>query len=79
MKKITLLALAITVTSLTSCKKDRTCVCTYSNAGSSNTSTYITTYTKATKKTAADNCTSGTTYDQSEPAEIQTRVCEIKK
>jgi hypothetical protein len=77
MKKITLLVAVIVAFSISSCKKDRTCTCMYSHAGSSKVDTYITTYTKVNNKTAEINCTSGKSYNQSEPAEFQTRDCEV--
>lgn len=79
MKKVLFIVTVGLACSFASCKKDRTCTCTYSNAGSSNTDTQITTYTKVTKKAANYNCTSGTTYDQSYPSNIQTRNCELSK
>lgn len=79
MKKTVIIAVATLALSFASCKKDRTCTCTYSNAGSSNTDTQITTYSKVTKKAARVNCTSGTSYDQSYPANIQTRNCTLSK
>ncbi len=78
MKKITIIALVLVAGSFAACKKDRTCTCTYSNSGSSHTYTEITTYDKASKKTARATCTSGTVYDQSYPGDIQTRVCDLK-
>jgi hypothetical protein len=79
MKKIVFILTVGLAFGFVSCKKDRTCTCTYSNAGSSNTDTHVTTYTKVTKKSARNNCTSGTTYDQSSPASIQTRDCVLSK
>ena len=37
MKKITLFAFAVVALSLASCKKDRTCECTYTQTGTTNT------------------------------------------
>jgi len=78
MKKITLLSLAVLALSLASCKKDRTCICTYSNAGSSNTETQITTYKNVTSKSALATCSSGTSYNQDEPSKFETRTCALK-
>ena len=77
MKKITTMAIVALAFSFASCKKNRTCTCTYTNSGSSNTYTEITTYTKVSKKSARATCTSGTTYDQSDPSDMQTRVCNL--
>jgi len=77
MKKITMVAAVALAISFASCKKERSCTCTYSNSGSSNTYTEIKTYDKVSKKTAAADCTSGTTYDQAHPSDSQTRVCEL--
>lgn len=78
MKKITIIAIVLIATSFVACKKERACTCTYSNSGSSNTYTEITTYDKISKKSANATCTSGTVYDQSYPGDIQTRVCDLK-
>ncbi len=78
MKKITIIAIVLVASSFAACKKERTCTCTYTNSGSSNTYTEITTYDKASKKTANATCTSGTVYSQAEPGYIQTRVCDLK-
>ena len=78
MKKITILAAVALACSFASCKKDRSCTCTYSNSGSSDTYTEITTYNKVSKKTAKADCTSGTVYSQAHPGDIQTRVCDLK-
>ncbi len=79
MKKTVFIAMVALAFSFASCKKDRTCTCIYSNAGSSNTDTQITTYSKVSKKAASANCTSGTSYDQAYPAGIQTRNCTLSK
>ena len=79
MKTTVFIAIATLAFSFASCKKDRTCTCTYSNAGSSNTDTQVTTYNKITKKSGNANCTSGTTFDQSNPSGIQTRNCTLSK
>jgi hypothetical protein len=79
MKKIIFMLTVGLTFGLASCKKDRTCICTYSNAGSSNTDTQVTTFNKITKKAGRANCTSGTTYDQSNPSGVQTRNCTLSK
>ena len=73
-----MIAVVALACSIASCKKDRTCTCTYSNLGSTNTYTEITTYNKVSKKIAKTDCTSGTVYDQAHPSDIQTRVCDLK-
>ncbi len=78
MKTTTLAAIVVLAISFASCKKNRSCTCTYSNAGSSDTETQITTYNNVTKKSALATCSSGTTYDQSNPAKVQTRICTLK-
>jgi hypothetical protein len=78
MKRITLTFVIAVTFSFVSCKKDRTCTCTYSNTGSSTTYTEITTYDHATKKSTTATCISGTVYDQAHPADIQTKVCDLK-
>lgn len=79
MKKILFIVTVGLAFGFTACKKDRTCTCIYSNAGSSNTDTQVTTYTKVTKRVAHNNCSSGTTYDQSNPSNVQTRNCTLSK
>ena len=78
MKKLTIIAIVLVAGSFAACKKDRTCTCTYSNSGSSDTYTEITTYNKVSKKLAKTDCTSGTVYSQAHPGDIQTRVCDLK-
>ncbi|MBI3520987.1 MAG: hypothetical protein HY062_16735 [Bacteroidetes bacterium] len=78
MKKIMIIAIVATASTFVACKKERTCTCTYNNSGSSNTYTEITTYDKTSKKVARNSCTSGKSYDQAHPADIQTRVCDLK-
>jgi hypothetical protein len=63
MKKITLLAIAITAIGFTSCKKDRTCTCTEISNGQ--TGTYSYTIKEESKKTAKDVCTKITTTETS--------------
>ena len=79
MKKTVFIAIVALAFSFASCKKDRTCTCVYNNAGSSSTDTQVTTYNKITKKSGNANCTSGTTYDQSNPSNFQTRTCTLSK
>lgn len=59
MKKIILMAAVITVSSFASCKKDRTCECTYTNSGSTNVTSHTSTtvYTKMKKSDAKYMCT----------------------
>lgn len=78
MKKVTIIALVLVASSFAACKKQRVCTCTYSNSGSSNTYTQVSTFDKVSKKTANANCTSGTVYSQASPGDIQTRVCDLK-
>lgn len=78
MKKLTAITLTTILLSLFSCKKDRTCVCTYTKAGSPNSDTQINNYYEVSKKTALATCNSGNTYDQAEPWEVHTRNCELK-
>lgn len=54
MKKITLLAAVIVAASFASCKKDYTCVCTFTDAGT--TSTYTYDLGKIKKKDAKASC-----------------------
>lgn len=77
MKKITVLALVALTLSISSCKKDRRCTCTYNKTGSSSTSTEIITYINVTKKSALATCSSGSSYEQNEPYNIETRDCTL--
>ena len=77
MKKLTILAVAALAISFASCKKDRTCTCTYTQTGSSSANTQVTTFTKVSKKAAAANCTSGTSYDSNYPGFPETRACKL--
>jgi hypothetical protein len=54
MKKITLLASVVIAASFASCKKDYTCVCTYTYAGTTETYTYD--LGKIKKKDAKASC-----------------------
>lgn len=58
MKKITLFAFAAVALSLASCKKDRTCECTYTQSGTTNMTSHTenTTYTKVRKSDAKYMC-----------------------
>ncbi len=78
MKKITILAIAALGITFASCKKNRTCTCTYVNQGSGKASTQITTFTNVTKKDALSNCSSGTSYNIDEPNDMQFRTCTLK-
>lgn len=62
MKKIILLASVITVASFASCKKSRTCECTYTESGTTNTVSHTssTMYTKMKKSDAKYMCTKDT-------------------
>lgn len=51
MKKVMILAAALFAVSFTSCKKEYTCECTYTNTTLNSTSTI-----KSTKKDAEDKC-----------------------
>ncbi len=77
MKKIVLLATVAFAFSFASCKKDRTCVCTYDKAWASSSETKITTYDHVSKKSALATCSSGTSYDQSEPSRVEVRTCTL--
>jgi hypothetical protein len=59
MKKITLLAAVVVAVSFASCKKDRTCECTYTNSGTTNVSSHTssTVITKVKKSDAKYLCT----------------------
>ena len=79
MKKITLFAVvAMAVLSLASCKKNRTCTCTATDASGSTVHTIV--VSKATKKSvAAGACASGTqTVTYSGTSYVSTRTCTIK-
>ncbi len=62
MKKITLFAFAVAALSLASCKKDRTCQCTYTQTGTTNVTSHTEdiTYTKIKKADAKYNCDKST-------------------
>lgn len=75
MKKVAFIATVALAFSFASCKKDRTCTCTYNKAWASSTETQITTYNHVSKKAALANCTDGTSYDQSDPYKVEVRTC----
>jgi len=80
MKKITLLVGTFVVISFASCKKDRTCTCTYTST-SGTTSSTKTTYYKAKKKDVRDNCIGGQTETTSPSGSITVggkTTCELK-
>ena len=60
MKKLTLFAAIIfAMASITSCKKDRTCTCTFTSTQTGSTGgTYVRTMTKVSKGDARANCMS---------------------
>lgn len=62
MKKIILLAAVFTAASFASCKKNRTCECTYTNSGSTTVTSHTssTVYTKVKKADAKYMCTKDT-------------------
>lgn len=71
MKKITLFAFAVVALSLASCKKDRTCECTYTQNGTTNVTSHTetTTYTKMKKSDAKYMCTkNNSTYVTTNPS-----------
>ena len=78
MKKITIVAIIGLAASFASCKKDRTCTCTYNKTWIPSSDTEITTYTNSSKKTALATCSSGTSYDPSEPSKVVVRNCSLK-
>jgi len=77
MKKIALLSLFALALGFVSCKKDRTCTCTYNKVGSSDVDVKVTTYIKVTNKTALATCNSGTSFDQADPYKVETRNCSL--
>jgi len=76
MKKIAFIAIAALV-GFASCKKDRTCTCVVMKSGASSAETVVTTYSGVTKKAALATCTSGTTYEMSDPSNVRTRDCHL--
>lgn len=79
MKKITLLAVAALAISFASCKKDRTCECTYSSTGSSTVHT-ASTVIKKVKKSEAKTLCQKTTYTQTDAngVYLSTNDCKLK-
>ena len=80
MKKITILASALTAIFLVSCKKDRVCECT-NTSSSGGTNTYKVTYYDAKKKDARLLCTSESQQkDYVSPVAItgDKTTCELK-
>jgi len=63
MKKLLLIVAVITAFSFVSCTKDRTCTCTYTEAGSSVSTTTVKTYNKSMKGDARLMCMSYTESD----------------
>lgn len=77
MKQTVFLIMIVLACSFASCKKNRTCTCTYSKSWASSSETQITTYDNVTKKSALATCTSGTSYDPFEPSKVETRMCSL--
>ncbi len=79
MKKIILLASVITVASFASCKKSRTCECTYTNSGSTNVTSHTssTMYTKMKKSDAKYMCTKDTETTSSTSGNITTTSTSV--
>ncbi|MDZ4665254.1 MAG: hypothetical protein SGJ15_10285 [Bacteroidota bacterium] len=77
MKKITFIAVLALACCFASCKKDRTCTCTYSKPWASSSDIQVTTYSKVTKKSALANCSSGTSYEPSDPSKVEVRSCSL--
>jgi len=77
MKKISLLVTFVGLVALTSCKKDRTCACTYDDGD-----TVTTTYTDVKKSQITSDCVSSqtTTYDARNVTSNTGRkkTCELK-
>lgn len=76
MKKIAFIAI-IALAAFSSCKKDRTCTCVVTKSGSAGAETEVTTYSGVTKRSALHSCTSGTTYEMSDPSDVKTRDCHL--
>lgn len=77
MKKTAFIAIVALACSFASCKKDRTCTCTYYKPWASSSETQVTTFEHISKRSALNNCTSGTTYDNSDPSKVETRTCTL--
>ena len=85
MKKIVLLASVIVATSFASCKKDRTCECTYTTSGTTNVSSHTSsTVIKKVKKSDAkylctkDTETTTNTNGSSTSSSTSTTDCKLK-
>jgi hypothetical protein len=78
MKKITLFAFAIAALSLASCKKDRTCECTYTSTSGSSSVTTSSTVIKEVKKSEAKTLCQKTTYTDNLSAYSSTSDCKLK-
>ncbi|MGZ3904787.1 MAG: hypothetical protein ACXVC6_13890 [Bacteroidia bacterium] len=80
MKKLTISVIAIfALTTMVSCRKDRTCTCTSStNGGTASTTTVV--VKKATKNAAlGGQCASSTdSYTSGGTSYVQTRTCTLK-
>ncbi len=72
MKKVFLFAAVISAFSFASCKKDHTCTCIDSTAGST---ADVTTYPKSTKAAARANCLS---YTSTNSGVTTTTTCTLK-
>jgi hypothetical protein len=77
MKKTAFITIIALASSLASCEKNRTCTCTHSKSWSSDSETHITTYNNVSKKSALANCTSGTSYEPSDPSKVEIRDCTL--
>lgn len=84
MKKITLLTVAALVVSISSCKKDRVCECTYTHTSTNGTVStdpnYNTTYKSITKADAKTICQKSTdTYvDSDGHTTVDVYDCKLK-
>ncbi|MBL7712612.1 MAG: hypothetical protein JNL13_09120 [Chitinophagaceae bacterium] len=74
MKKFTLAIAAFGLISLSSCKKEYTCECTFSGGGLSGS---ISETIKDTKKKAKDKCASGN-YTETSGGVTTTTTCTLK-
>ncbi len=78
MKKITLFAFAAVALSLASCKKDRTCECTFTSSTGSNSVTTTSTVIKDVKKSEAKTLCQKTTYTDNLNSYTSTSDCKLK-
>lgn len=77
MKKLFILSLILGAATLTSCKKDYTCTCTYTSAGSPSSTSKLT-IKEVTKKQAEAKCNSGDqTFTASGFGFTQTQACTL--